>query len=492
MMEIAYKPYIDANYESLIERIYPPRVCIDNETYQDCTLVKVTKSLKTGKLKAKGRRRICQLEMVQVLTDLDLVISKSYISSDGRWFMDVFHVTDQLGNKLTDEGLIHYIQQALGATRNEGLQRVADRFKSRHVSTEHTILEMSGMDRPGLLSEISAVLAELDCHIAAAEAWTHNGRTACVIYVDDGANIGRPIVDPNHLTRIEVQLENVMEAHHHHHYHSRAAGVDERQSVRVTDPVVGRTHTERRLHQLMFVGGDYQRCGCSCRQEEQACSSQECDEPHVSIEGWKGKGYSVVNIKSRDRPKLLFDTVCAITDMDYVVSHAALRSEGIMANQEYFIRPKDGCTLNEESEKRMLTKSLISAIEGRLSHGLRVDVSTHNRKGLLSEVTRVLRENGLSIPRAEIRTPGNRAIGSFYVMDAAGEEIDPGTLELIRKEIGGSVLMINKSSSGRSTPRLLSASSTISMSGSIKDHKPRLSLGGLIWLKLERLSGNLQ
>lgn len=28
------------------------------------------------------------LEMVQVLTDLDLVISKAYISSDGVWFMD--------------------------------------------------------------------------------------------------------------------------------------------------------------------------------------------------------------------------------------------------------------------------------------------------------------------------------------------------------------------------------------------------------------------
>jgi len=28
------------------------------------------------------------LEMVQLLTDLDLVISKSYISSDGGWLMD--------------------------------------------------------------------------------------------------------------------------------------------------------------------------------------------------------------------------------------------------------------------------------------------------------------------------------------------------------------------------------------------------------------------
>lgn len=28
------------------------------------------------------------LEVVQVLTDLDLVITKAYISSDGEWFMD--------------------------------------------------------------------------------------------------------------------------------------------------------------------------------------------------------------------------------------------------------------------------------------------------------------------------------------------------------------------------------------------------------------------
>ncbi|KAK4765229.1 hypothetical protein SAY86_026319 [Trapa natans] len=482
MMEIAYQPYIDPNYESLIERIYPPRVCIDNETCQDCTLVKVDSANKDGIL----------LEMVQVLTDLDLVISKSYISSDGGWFMDVFHVTDQLGNKLTDEGQILYIQQALGATRSEGLPRVADRFKSRHVSTEHTALEMTGLDRPGLLSEISAVLADLECHIAAAEAWTHNRRAACVIYVEDEANLGRPIVDQNHLARIEEQIENVMEAYHHYHHHSRTAGVDERPNVRVTAPVPSRTHTERRLHQLMFADGDYDQCGCCCRQDDQSITSLECAEPHVSIEGWKGKAYSVVNIKSRDRPKLLYDTVCALTDMKYVVSHAAVRSEGIMANQEYFIRHKDGFTLNEDSEKRKLTKSLIAAIERRVTQGMRVDINTHNRKGLLSDVTRALRENGLSITRAEIRTRGERAIGSFYVTDAAGEEVGPGTLELIRKEVGGSVRMVNESS-GWSTPLSSSANSRMGRWGSnssFEDHKPRISLGGLIWSKLERLSSN--
>lgn len=39
-----------------------------------------------------------------------------------------------------------------------------------------------------------------------------------------------------------------------------------------------------------------------------------------------------------------------------------------MSWQEYFIRHKDGCTLNEESEKRKLTQCLIAAIERRVSH----------------------------------------------------------------------------------------------------------------------------
>lgn len=51
---------------------------VDNDTREDCTLVKVDSVNRDGVL----------LEMVQLLTDLDLVISKSYISSDGGWLMD--------------------------------------------------------------------------------------------------------------------------------------------------------------------------------------------------------------------------------------------------------------------------------------------------------------------------------------------------------------------------------------------------------------------
>ncbi|KAF5749684.1 putative amino acid binding protein [Tripterygium wilfordii] len=465
-MEIVYQPYIDPEYESLIERIHPPRVCIDNDACQDCTLVKVDSANKHGIL----------LDMVQVLTDLDLVISKAYISSDGGWFMDVFHVTDQLGNKLTDPTLILYIQQALCASRGGGVPEEAIQrgLNREYVSADYTALEMTGIDRPGLVSEISAVLVELGCNIAAAVAWTHNTHWACVIYIEDG-QIGGPIVDHDRLAHIQEQLANVVEAHH---------GKGERSSVRLTAPVSGRTHTERRLHQLMYSSRDYESChGCNGGAGHWA----GCTKTHVSIEPFKEKGYSVVNVKSRDRPKLLFDTVCALTDLQYVVFHAAVSSKGTTARQEYFIRQKDGCTLDTESQRRKLTKCLIAAIERRVPHGLRMDICTKNRMGQLSDITRVLRENGLSISRVEMGTNGERATGAFYVTDTSGHEVDTKTVELVRQEVGGSILLVHRSSGWSSHPSSSSISRT--SSGEVDD-RPRFSLRNLLGSQLERLSSN--
>ncbi|KAF8017292.1 hypothetical protein BT93_H2471 [Corymbia citriodora subsp. variegata] len=472
-MEVAaYQPYIDPDYDSLIERIYPSTVCIDNETCRDCTLVKVDSANKDGIL----------LEMVQVLTDLDLVISKSYISSDGGWFMDVFHVTDQLGKKLVDKSLILYIQQALCATRRGGLNKEIHgswqrkHFRPCHVSSEHTVLEMTGTNRLGLLSEMSAALAELACHIASAVVWTHHARAACIFYVEDGES-GGPITDPGRLAQIEEQLENVVEAHH-------AEG--ERRSVRLMGPVAGRTHTERRLHQLMFADRDYEQCHhCGGGSRHQ----KGCEAAHVSIERWKDKGYSVVNVRSRDRPKLLFDTVCVLTDMQYVVFHASVSSAGSFANQEYFIRHQDGCALDSETEQHKLSQCLLAAVERRALHGLRLEVSTQNRPGLLSDVTRVFRENGLSITRAEVGIQGEQAVGSFYVTEASGNDVSPSMVELVRKEIGGSVMIMNKSS-GASTPQGPMSALQASHVGRTGDEKPRPSLGSLIWSQLERFSSN--
>ncbi|KAK5785069.1 ACT domain-containing protein ACR1-like [Gossypium arboreum] len=461
-MEIVYQPYIDPEFESLIERINAPRVCIDNDTCQHCTVVKVDSANRHGIL----------LEMVQVLTDLDLVISKSYICSDGGWLMDVFHVRDQLGKKITDETLNLYIQQELCDTKMRGgvpkeLQTCQKRkLRPCHISTEHTALEITGRDRPGLMSDISAALYELGCHIMTAVAWTHNGRMACIIQVEDGLK-GGPIMVQKRLALVQEKLESVVEGHHENR---------DKKSVLLTAPAADRTHTERRLHQMMYAEKDYEPCqGCdgSCR-----CWNG-CKKTHVTVETCKEKGYSVVNVRSRDRNKLLFDTVCALTDMQYVVFHAAVSLKGSMANQEYFIRRQDGCSLASETESRKLAQCLVAAIERRVSHGLRLDICTENKMGLLWYLTRVFRENGLSITRTEIGTHGERASGCFYVTDASGNDANPRTVELVRQQIGGSVFVVNKSPN---------SSLRISRSNGEMEDRPRFSLGNLLWSQLERLT----
>lgn len=186
---------------------------------------------------------------------------------------------------------------------------------------EDTALEISGKDRPGLMSEILAVLVELGCNITASAAWTHDTRVACIVYIENGPQGGGAITDPIRLAHVQEQLQNVVEAHH---------AVGEKRGVRLTTPGPGRTHTERRLHQLMYADGDYERCrGCNGGPSHK----KGCDRTHVTIERCQEKEYWIVNIRSRDRPKLLFDTVCALTDLEYEVFHAVVASKGNMAEQ---------------------------------------------------------------------------------------------------------------------------------------------------------------
>ncbi|PWA69965.1 hypothetical protein CTI12_AA293170 [Artemisia annua] len=474
-MDVSYGPYVDPELELLVDRLHPPRVCIDNDSYDDCTLVKVDSANKHGIL----------LAMVQVLTDLDLVISKSYICSDGRWFMDVFHVTDQHGNKITDKNLIHYLQQvslnpcnsirsmfqSMCTSRIRGKTQVkttnlGKQMRQKHISMEHTTLEMTTTDRPGLLSEISAVLAELRCHVSAAVAWTHNTRAACIIHVEDDLNHGS-IMDPQRVDRVQAQLATVVNAHHTN---------SGRPSVKLSSPATGQTHAERRLHQLMMADKDYE--------ESTYDPGRKPYDIVVAVEDCQEKGYSILNITSPDRPKLLFDTVCTLTDLQYVVFHATVSSKGSVAFQEYYIRKKDGRTLTSESQIQAITRCIIAAVERRVSHGLQLDVRSRNRSGLLSDVTRVFREHGLSIAGVEIGIHGEKAVGSFHVTDAGGHDVGPSMVESLKKEIekfGGTVVLLaNGSSSNQAS------------NNSTKDEGSRSSLRTMLWSHLERLSSKFQ
>ncbi|KAF5735469.1 ACT domain-containing protein ACR3 [Tripterygium wilfordii] len=414
--------YFDPEYENLSIRINPPRVSVDNSTFSDCTLIKVDSMNKPGIL----------LEVVQILSDLDLIINKAYISSDGGWFMDVFHVTDQRGKKITDRNTINHIEKALGPKSHniDGAKTSPDKQVGVHSIGDHTAIELIGRDRPGLLSEISAVLANLHFNVVAAEVWTHNRRIACVVYVNDN-NTSRAVDDPTRLSVMEEQLKNILR------------GCEDDEQVARTSFSMGFTHVDRRLHQMLFSDRDYEGSGAA-----PAVDYPTLYKPQITVERCDDKGYSMVTVRCKDRAKLMFDIVCTLTDMQYVVFHATISSDGPYALQEYYIRHMDGCVLDTEGEKQRVIKCIEAAIQRRVSEGVSLEVCAKDRVGLLSEVTRVLRENGLSVTRAGVSTVGEQAVNVFYVSDPSGNPVDKKTIEALSREIGHTMMVNVKKSPG--------------------------------------------
>ncbi|KAK7311487.1 hypothetical protein RJT34_09673 [Clitoria ternatea] len=407
-------PYFDPEYENFSNRMNPPRVSVDNASCHNCTLIKVDSVNKPGIL----------LEVVQILTDLDFIITKAYISSDGGWFMDVFHVTDQQGKKITDSKTVDFIEKALGpkSQSTEGVKNWPSKRVGVHSVGDHTAVELIGRDRPGLLSEISAVLANLHFNVVAAEVWTHNQRIACVLYVNDTTN--RAVDDPNRLSLMEEQLNNILR------------GCEDGEKIARTSFSMGFTHMDRRLHQMLFADRDYENSGVTTDAD-----SAPSLKPKITVDRCEEKGYSVVSVRCKDRAKLMFDIVCTLTDMQYVVFHATVSSEGPYASQEYFIRHMDGCTLDTEGEKERVIKCIEAAIRRRISEGVSLELCAKDRVGLLSEVTRILRENGLTVCRAGVSTRGEQALNVFYVRDASGNPVDMKTVEALRKEIGKTMMV---------------------------------------------------
>lgn len=60
----------------------------------------------------------------------------------------------------------------------------------------------------------------------------------------------------------------------------------------------------------------------------------------------------------------------------------------------------------------------------------------------MSNVTRIFRENSLTVTRAEVKTKGGKALNTFYVSDASGYSIDAKTIDAIRKTIGQTILKV--------------------------------------------------
>ncbi|KAL9369757.1 hypothetical protein Peur_040956 [Populus x canadensis] len=410
----------DDEFEKLVIRMNPPRVTVDNASSRKATLIKVDSANKRGSL----------LEVVQVLTDLNLIIRRAYISSDGEWFMDVFYVTDQHGNKLSEDDVAERIQQSLGP-RGRSFRSLR-RSVGVQAAAENTTIELTGRDRPGLLSEIFAILTDLKCNVVASEVWTHNSRMASVVYITDEAT-GLPIDDPDRLTKIKQLLLYVLKGDRDKRSANTAVSVDS-------------THKERRLHQMMYADRDYDM-------DDADFGSASERKSFVTLENCVDKGYTIVNLRCPDRPKLLFDTVCTLTDMQYVVYHGTIIAEGPEACQEYFIRHMDGSPVSSEAERQRVINCLEAAIRRRTSEGVRLELCSEDRVGLLSDVTRIFRENGLSVTRAEVTTRGSQAVNVFYVTDSSGYPVKNETIEAVRKEIGLTILHVNDDAHSKSPPQ---------------------------------------
>lgn len=85
--------------------------------------------------------------------------------------------------------------------------------------------------------------------------------------------------------------------------------------------------------------------------------------------------------------------------------------------------------------------------------GVRLELCGEDRVGLLSDVTRIFRENGLSVTRAEVTTRGSQAVNVFYVTDASGYPVKSETIEAVRKEIGLTILHVKDDTFLKSPPQ---------------------------------------
>jgi predicted amino acid-binding ACT domain protein len=258
------------------------------------------------------------------------------------WFTScsVFNVTDQDGSKLHNREVIDHIQKVsmlylllisdVSTRRLTQLHLVA--FQQQCLESDgylvppangyalpedqFTSIELTGADRPGLLSEVCAVLATLSCNIVKAEVWTHDGRTAAVIQVTDEAT-GRAVHDAGRLSRVQELLRDVM----------RGDGTCNHGGTGIS--------AERRLHTLMLdsVGGGGAEEAGGGGDESGGCGVAR---PKVVVMDCAERRYTVVILRCRDRPKLLFDTLCALADLQYVVFHGTVDAEGASKDKEAY------------------------------------------------------------------------------------------------------------------------------------------------------------
>lgn len=162
----------------------------------------------------------------------------------------------------------------------------------------------------------------------------------------------------------------------------------------------GYIHHERRLHRLLLQ--EAKQCGESFYNLNSSVLSTDQTYPlEVSITDWPRLKYWRVTILCRDRPKLLFDTLCTLADLDYEVYHATVVSnrQEETAFQDFYIRPRFGEIGFNTQKAKKLRHLLKSSILRRAPRGLKVHILTMDQSGLLCRISNVFKTGCLCVTR---------------------------------------------------------------------------------------------
>lgn len=227
-------------------RVHPPSIEIDNHAHDKWTVVTIDSANRPGSL----------IYMVQHFTELDLRISSARISSDGGWFVDVFHLSEANGEKIRNPKKLQSIKQMLNVYMQQEEDLVLNGDETDDMNfVETTVFELAGPDRPGLLSEVTHLLTHNGCNVRSAAVWTYRGRVAFVLSITEK---GLPVVDGIKLQRLRQLVLGIMTRRpsmggSSGALASLAGGPGGLGGVIVNiRKVRGEIHHDRRLHQLML------------------------------------------------------------------------------------------------------------------------------------------------------------------------------------------------------------------------------------------------
>jgi len=122
--------------------------------------------------------------------------------------------------------------------------------------------------------------------------------------------------------------------------------------------------------------------------------------------------------------------------------------------------------------------------------GVKLELCAENRVGLLSDITRVLRENGLTVVRADVETQGQKSLNAFYVRDISGNKIDMEFVESVKKEMRPIHLEVKNEDTKIDTVGSDEPTASASATPQRQPQPHRFSLGDILRSQMERLSLN--